>query len=242
MSNFVDDIDRGVLLYVGALYDSYPLCIEMLRKNHSIIIYTDSLPESQYYKNLTSEQEILEILMKEGGSYAFIDGNFELNEEDGSFEGTLKDNCKFKYFFNTDNIDSSKITQPLLDKVTTLWIHGYEMPVDELQKLPNLKMVYCAASCIGETYWKAREIINTIDDEELLVQYNMKCLIPDILRWIENVGFDMRGVDWLQDILFECDAPYQYIIDDEDDDEDEDDEYNEDDNHYNEGNMENEDL
>ena len=238
MSNFVDDIDRGVLLYVGALYDSYPLCIEMLRKNHKLIIYTDYLPESKIYKNLSSEQQILQILLEEGGSFGFIDSNFEINEEDGSYEGNLKDNCKFKYFFNTDNIDSNKITQTLLDQVTTIWIHGYEPPVDELLKLPNLKMVYCAASCVGDTYWKVREMMNTVDDQDTLIQYNMKCLIPDVLRWIEGVGFDMRGVDWLQDILFECDAPYQYIVDDDDDEEEDDDDDDDGgDNDYNEENV-----
>ena len=64
-------------------------------------------------------------------------------------------------------------------------------------------------------------MMGTVDDEEKLLQYNMRCLIPDVLRWIDGVGFDLRGVEWLQQILFESDAPSQFIIDDdEDDDED----------------------
>ena len=220
MASFEGD---NVLLYVGALYDSYPLCLPLLRKSHSLIVFTDHLPISQYYKNLTSEKQILDILINEGASYGLVENAataFTLNEEDGSYEALLKDNCRFKYFFNCDNIDKSKIPETILNRVTTLWIHGYTPPVQDLEKIPNLKMVYCSSSSIGDTYWKAREMIDTINDEEKLFQYNMKCLIPDILRWIDGVGFDAHGVEWLSQILFECDAPIQFVIDDDDDDDD----------------------
>jgi hypothetical protein len=228
MASFEED---NVLLYVGALYDSYPLTISMLRKNHKTIVFTDGLPASQYYKNLTTEKQILDILLQEGGLYAFVDTEFILNEEDGSYEAMLKDNCKFKYFFNTNNIDTTKIPNSLLQRVTTLYIHGYQPPVEDVVKIPNVSMVYCSASCVGETYWKVRSMMDTVDDNEKLIQYNMRCLIPDVLRWIPDVGFDLRGVEWLQQILFECDAPYQFIIDDDDDDEydEEDDDVGEDD-------------
>ena len=227
MASFEGD---NVLLYVGALYDSYPLCLPLLRRQHSLIVFTDHLPISQYYKNLTTEKQILDIIINEGGSFGFVENTeFTLNEEDGSYEALLKDNCRFKYFFNCDNIDRSKIPESILNRVTTLWLHGYTPPVQELEKIPNLKMVYSSASCIGDTYWKAREMMDSINDEEKLFQYNMKCLIPDILRWIDGVGFDARGCEWLQQILFECDAPMQFVIDEDDDDEDDDD-YNEDEN------------
>jgi len=227
MASFEGD---NVLLYVGALYDAYPLTLPLLRRQHSLIVFTDHLPISQYYKNLTTEKQILDILMNEGATFGFVENTeFTLNEEDGSYEALLKDNCRFKYFFNCDNIDRSKIPESILNRVTTLWLHGYAPPVQDLEKIPNLKMVYCSASSIGDTYWKAREMIDTINDEEKLLQYNMKCLIPDILRWIPNVGFDAHGCEWLQQILFECDAPMQFVIDDGDDD-DEDDDYDDDEN------------
>lgn len=214
---------ESVMLYVGALYDSYPLTVSTLRRAHSLIVYTDGLPSNQYYKNLTQEKQILDILLQEGGAFAFLDTDFTLNEEDGSYEALLKDNCRFKYFFNCNDIDRSRIPESLLQRVTTLWMHGYEMPEEDLEKIPNLNMVYCSSASMGDTYWKARDKIDSVNDEEKLLQYNMRCLIPDVLRWIDNAnGFDLRGVEWLQQILFECDAPYQFVVDDGDDDDDND--------------------
>jgi hypothetical protein len=132
-----------------------------------------------------------------------------LNEEDGSYEALLKDNCRFKYFFNSDNIDSSRIPESLLQRVTTLWMHGYVIPEENLEKIPNLNMVYSTSCCVGKTYWAARTKMNTVNDKEKLYEYNVKCSIPEVVRWIDNVnGFELRGDDG--DELFECDAPYQF--------------------------------
>jgi hypothetical protein len=224
---------RKVMLYVGALYDAYPLCLPEIRKAHDCIVFTDALPASGAYKSLTSERQILDVLMEEGGRYG-ITSEFTINPEDGSYECTLKDNCKFKYFFNVSDIDTNILPAELLSSVTTLWMHGYEPPEEDIPKLPALNMVYSGLATIGETYELVRSLIHSPDDEEKVKYYDLKTRIPDVLQWTAEEGFSLAGPEELQAAgLMECDAPFQYEIfedDDEVDDEEEsdDDEDNED--------------
>lgn len=212
-----------VMLYVGALYDAYPLTLPPIRKSHDCIVFTDALPASGAYKSLTSERQILDILLEEGGRYG-ITSEFSINPEDGSYECSLKDGCTFKYFFNTCDIDTTKIPADLLARVTTLWMHGYELPEEDIAKLPALNMVYSGLATIGETYWLVRSLIHSLDDEEQLKLYDIKTRIPDVLQWTSEDGFSLAGPEALQSAgLMECDAPFQFEIFEDDDEVDADD-------------------
>ena len=214
---------KGSLLYVGALYDSFPLTLPEIRRSHDLIIYSDALPASGIYPKLNEESKILDVLVEEGGRFGII-SEFVKNEDDGSFEAQLKDNCTLKYFFNTSNVDNDRMP---LATVTTLWLHGYVPPIDTLDRLPNLMMVYGAGSCIDDPcYWEARKRLNMSEGSKL-IEFNRKCWIPDVLQWISaEDGFDLVGDDQsLMDEFMLCDAPFQFtvdegILDGEDDDDD----------------------
>ena len=212
------NVSKRVMLYVGALYDAYPLTLPHVRRAHDCIIYSDALPASGAYKSLTHERQILDILMEEGGQYA-VTSEFTVNAEDGSFECSLKDGCTFKYFFNADNVDTNKIPASLLANVTTLWLHGHEPPLQDIAKLPALRMVYSGGATMGETYWLARSTIHPLDDDEKMEYYDEITRIPDVLQWAAESGFVLAGPEFLQAQLPDCDAPYTFeIFDDEEDD------------------------
>ena len=201
------------LLYIGALYDSYPLTLRDIRRAHDVIIYSDALPASGIYPKLNTEEKILEILVEEGGRHG-ITSEFVRNEVDGSYEADLKDSCRLKYFFNTSDIDNALLP---LDTVTTLWLHGYVPPQDILRYLPNLKMVYAAGSCVDDelpTYWEAREKLGMMEEEKM-EEYNCRCWIPDVLQWISaEEGFELVGSsESLMNGFMLCDAPFQFIVD-----------------------------
>lgn len=216
----------GVLLYVGALYDAYPMCLPSLRRAHTIIVYTDALPSSQYYTtaSMQSEESILSVLREEGGHFAMTGPDFTRNESDGSFECTLLDGCLFKYFFNANNVDDSRIPAALLQRVTTLWLHGHTFPASELLKLPSLKMVHAPPSIIEsdpEAYWAARAIMGTTEPEAVLIEFNARCLIPDVIYYTQEGGFMLRGESAQLPLLPPCDAPFTFEEDEEDEEEDE---------------------
>lgn len=216
----------GVLLYVGALYDAYPICLPSVRRAHSVIVYTDALPANQYYTSasMQSEESILCVLREEGGHYAMATSEFTRNESDGSFECMLQDGCTFKYFFNASNIDESRIPPSLLQRVTTLWLHGHTFPASELSKLPSLRMVHAPPSIIDadpEAYWAARRILGTVEPEAVLMEYNARCLIPDVIYYTQESGFMLRGESALLPLLPPCDAPFTFEEGEEGDEDEE---------------------
>ena len=213
----------GSLLYIGALYDAYVMTLPEMRRTHGCFIFTDAMPANQYYKKITNEVEVLNILREEGGHLALA-SDFHMCE-DGSFEAMLTDGCLFKYFFNVSDLDfgGSKIPQILLDSVKTLWIHGYDPEGPVVERLPNLQMVFASPSSMGAAYWSAREKMQTIEGD-LLPEYNVRCAIPDVVCWMgPEMGFDLRGEEGMDERLMASDAPFQFTPAGDDDDDDDDD-------------------
>jgi hypothetical protein len=210
----------GSLLYIGALYDAYVLTLPEMRRLHGCFILTDAMPSNQYYKNITTEVEVLNILREEGG-YLGLASDFT-RSDDGSFEAMLADGCLLKYFFNVADLDA-KIPQALLDSVKTLWIHGYDPEGPVVERLPNLQMVFASPSSMGGAYWAAREKLQTIEGD-LLPEYNVRCAIPDVICWMgPEMGFDLRGDEGMDERLMASDAPFQFTPAGDDDDGDGDD-------------------
>ena len=206
---FVNEESHPCLLYVGALTDAFPLTIPSIRQRYSTIIYTDGMPGSQYYqhKSLESEQKILAILKEEGGSLAMV-SEFSFNDADGSYDCQLKDNCTIKYFFNMDNIDVNIIPIDLLGRIKALWMHGYELPQEEVQKLnaPGDMVLYVAPECVD-------------DEDRFELQFKEVHVIPSILHW--DSGYNVAQLlDEQQHLLLrECEAPYVILEEDPSDDE-----------------------
>ena len=207
----------GSLLYIGALYDAYVLTLPEMRRQHGCFILTDAMPSNQYYKNITTEVEVLNILREEGG-YLGLASDFT-RSDDGSFEAMLADGCLLKYFFDVADLDA-KIPQALLDSVKTLWIHGYDPEGPVVERLPNLQMVFASPSSMGGAYWAAREKLQTIEGD-LLPEYNVRCAIPDVVCWMgPEMGFDLRGDEGMDERLMASDAPFQFTPAGDDDDDD----------------------
>ena len=214
---------RGSLLYIGALYDAYPLTLPDVRRKHGCLLFTDAMPANSYYRNITTEQQILQILLDEGGRFGIV-SDFTMNERDGSFECMLRDDCKLKYFFNTNDLDRLKLNQGLLNTVKTLWCHGYEPQGDVVSLLPSLSFVYGSPSSMGEAYWAARAKMGTVGDDNLQ-EFNVKCSIPDVICWQDEGGFDLRGDEGQDERLLASDAPFTFTAaGDEEEDEGEEEE------------------
>jgi len=215
--------DRGSVLYIGALYDAYPLTLPEIRQSHSTIIFTDAMPGNGYYKNIKTEAEILQILREEGGNLA-ITSEFYQNPQDGSWECTLKDDCKLKYFFNVVDLDPSRLPEVLLSSVKTLWIHGYDPQGPIVELLPNVGMVFASPSSMGEAYWAARQRMGTVEGDAL-AEFNIRCAIPDVICWHSERGFDLRGEEGMDERLMVCDAPFQFTAAPEEEEDEDEDEY-----------------
>jgi hypothetical protein len=216
--------ERGSLLYIGALYDAYPLTLPEIRRAHGCFVFTEAMPANQYYKNL-DEAEILRVLREEGGKFSMV-SDFKRNPVDGSYECMLQDEVLLKYFFNLNNLDPNAAncpSQALLNTVKTLWLHAHDPEGPVVERLPSLEMVYASSTTMSETYWKAREKMGTVSEDKL-VEYNLMCAIPDVLCWIDDErGFDLRGETGLAERLMVSDAPFSFT-DAEEDEEDDDDE------------------
>ena len=208
---FVYEESRPCLLYVGALTDAFPLTIPSIRQRYPTIIYTEGMPGSQYYqhKSLDSEQKILAILKEEGGSHAMV-SEFTYNDADGSYDCQLKDNCSLKYFFNIDNIDVSVIPKELFGRIKALWMHGYKVPLEEVQKLnaPGNMALYISPECedAGDCW---------------VSQFKEVHVIPSILQWDSGYNIAQLLDEQQHLLLSECDAPYIILEDTSDDEKDE---------------------
>jgi len=102
-------------------------------------------------------------------------------------------------------------------------MHGYTPPLEEVQKLGNVCDLYSSGLCVSDTYWYVRSKMSTTGSEKLLVEYNIKCSIPDVVQYSSEFGFDLRGEEWMEDHLMACDAPFIFTaeVDEDEDDEDE---------------------
>lgn len=212
---------RGSLLYIGALYDAYPITLAEVRRAHGCFIFTDAMPANQYYKNL-DEAEILRVLHDEGGKFSMV-SPFVRNTQDGSYECMLQDDVLLKYFFNLNDLDPAAThgpSQALLNTVKTLWLHAHDPEGPIVEALPSLSMVYASSTSMNETYWKAREKMGTVSEDKL-VDFNLKCALPDVLCWIDDErGFDLRGEAGLAERLMVSDAPFSFTDAEEDEEDD----------------------
>ena len=145
----------GVLLYVGAGWDTYPLTVPALRAAHTHMVYVDGQPASGYYsQHVTTIDDLLRRLVKDGGKYCFAAGADAvfMQAADASWQAPLKDGCTLKYFVNTldTQIAHHAGLSALLPLVTTLFMAGYGPRRGLEALLPSLERVYLTTGCDNE--------------------------------------------------------------------------------------------
>ena len=144
---------EDVMLYVGSGTDAYPLTCPTLRKTFSKFVYADELPDFGVNKHnfpRTVKGLLLQLCLQ-GGTYAGLRFCDFTQQDDGGWTTALKDECKFVYYLNSDNV--SAVPTSTLDKVSTIYIHGYLPPQSILESLPNVRKVFSTGGLVGELYW-----------------------------------------------------------------------------------------
>jgi hypothetical protein len=148
---------RGVLLYVGAHVDVYPLTCAELRRRYRRFVYVDGSPASKYWepaecrgaKASASESTMMASMRAVGEKYAGM-SEFALLPC-GGYEATLADDASIVYYFNSE--DAARVPRDVLDSVTALYMHGYAPDARLVGMLPNVTRVYSTPLCVGEAYW-----------------------------------------------------------------------------------------
>ena len=144
---------RGVLLYVGAHVDVYPLTCGELRKAYRRFVYVDGTPQSKYWepsdcrgaRESVSELVMMECMQKQGGEYAGISAF--ARQPCGGYLAALADDSSVIYYFNSP--DCVGVPRDVLDSVTALYIHGHEPDVSVVDKIRSVTSVYASPLCVG---------------------------------------------------------------------------------------------
>ena len=147
---------RGVMLYVGAHVDVYPLTCAELRKAYRVFVYVDGTPGSKYWewdcpgaRESVSETTMMDCMRRMGGMYA---GMSEFTRHPcGGYAATLADDSSVVYYFNSP--DCVGVPRTVLCSVTALYIKGYAPEASVVDLLPNVTRVYSTSGCFGPAYY-----------------------------------------------------------------------------------------
>ena len=148
---------RGVLLYVGAHVDVYPLTCGELRKAYRRFVYVDGTPQSKYWepsdcrgaRESVSELVMMECMQKRGGEHAGMSAFTQ--QPCGGYLAALADDSSVIYYFNSP--DCVGVPRDVLDSVTALYIQGHEPDVSVVDRLQSVKRVYSTSLCVGPAYY-----------------------------------------------------------------------------------------